>query len=165
MLTLTATSFLMCAYTGRFIFPMLSLEGSKFWILGLLPLDRGRLMTGKFVFSSLGCLFVGEFLIVFSNLMLDMPWLIIAVHMLTIAVLALGFSGLSVGLGACMPNFQESDPSKIAVGFGGTVNLIAGLMMMGALISTIAGPIQWMHGRDPDMIVPIDAVPWYVWRE
>ena len=54
LLTLIATSFLMCAYTGRFIFPMLSLEGKKFWILGLLPLDRGRLMIGKFVFSSLG---------------------------------------------------------------------------------------------------------------
>src|ERR1043165_182649 len=77
ILTLTATAFLMCAYTGRFIFPMLSLEGNKFWILGLLPLDRARLMIGKFVFSSIGCLFVGEFLVVFSNLMLGMPWLIL----------------------------------------------------------------------------------------
>src|SRR5947209_16259977 len=133
MLTLTATAFLMCAYTGRFIFPMLSLEGSKFWILGLLPLDRGRLMIGKFVFSSIGCLAVGEFLIVFSNVMLGMPWLIIVVHSATVAILALAFSGLSVGLGACMPNFRETDPSKIAVGFGGTVNLIAGLLMMGAV--------------------------------
>ena len=32
----------MCAYTGRFIFPMLSLEGNKFWILGLLPLHLWR---------------------------------------------------------------------------------------------------------------------------
>jgi ABC-2 type transport system permease protein len=163
MLTLTATSFLMCAYTGRFIFPMLSLEGSKFWILGLLPLDRGRLMVGKFVFSSIGCLLVGEFLIVFSNLMLGMPWLIIAVHMLTIAMLGLGFSGMSVGLGACMPNFRETDPSKIAVGFGGTVNLVAGLMMMGAVIATVAGPMQVLHGRTPEMNVTLDAVPWYVW--
>ena len=163
MLTLTATGFLMCAYTGRFIFPMLSLEGSKFWILGLLPLDRGRLMIGKFVFSSMGCLAAGEFLVVFSNIMLGMPWLIIVVHMLTIGMLALGFSGLSVGLGACMPNFRETDPSKIAVGLGGTVNLIAGLMMMGAVIATVAGPMQFLHGRDPDLNVPLGAVPWYVW--
>jgi ABC-2 type transport system permease protein len=163
MLTLAATGFLMCAYTGRFIFPMLSLEGSKFWILGLLPLDRGRLMIGKFVFSSIGCLAVGEFLTVFSNLMLGMPWLIIVVHALTIAMLAFGFSGMSVGLGACMPNFRESDPSKIAVGFGGTVNLIASLMMMGAVISTMAGPMQVVHGRDPDTHLALAAVPWYVW--
>ena len=38
-----------------------------------------------------------------------------------------GLSGLSVGLGAIVPNFRETDPSKIAVGFGGTLNLVAGL--------------------------------------
>src|SRR5207247_3538496 len=83
LLTLVATAFLMCAYTGRFIFPMLSLEGSKFWILGLLPLDRSRLMVGKFAFSALGCFVVGEFLIVFSNLMLNMPWLILVTHVVS----------------------------------------------------------------------------------
>ena len=34
-----------------------------------------------------------------------------------------------------MPNFRESDPSKIAVGFGGTLNLIVGLLfLLGILI-------------------------------
>lgn len=163
LLTLIATSFLMCAYTGRFIFPMLSLEGSKFWILGLLPLDRGRLMMGKFTFSALGCVVAGEFLIVFSNLMLGMPWLILVTHMLTIALLAFAFSGLSVGLGAMMPNFRETDPSKIAVGFGGTVNLVVGILLLGVVIVMVAGPIQYLHGRDPDVAVPLGSVPWLFW--
>ena len=163
LLTLIATSFLMCAYTGRFIFPMLSLEGSKFWILGLLPLDRSRLLIGKFVFSSLGCLFVGGLLIFFCNLMLGMAWLIIAVHLLTIGLLALGFSGLSVGLGACMPNFRETDPSKIAVGFGGTVNLIVSLLLLIVVIGAIAAPMQFLHGRTPDTAVPLGTIPWLVW--
>ena len=34
LLNLSATALLMCAYTGRFIYPLLSLEGRKFWILG-----------------------------------------------------------------------------------------------------------------------------------
>jgi ABC-2 type transport system permease protein len=163
LLTLTATSFLMCAYTGRFIFPMLSLEGRKFWILGLLPLDRSRLLFGKFIFSALGCLVAGEFLVVFSNLMLGMPWLLIAAHMLTIGLLAFGFSGLSVGLGACMPNFREHDPSRIAVGFGGTVNLIVGLMLLGVVIASIALPLQLIHGRDPTGELPVTVVPWFAW--
>ncbi len=163
MLTLTATSFLMCAYTGRFIFPMLSLEGSKFWILGLLPLDRSRLMVGKFAFSALGCFCAGEFLIVFANLMLSMPWLILVTHMLTIAVLAFAFSGLAVGMGAIMPNFRETDPSKLAVGFGGTVNLVLGLLLQGIVIVLLAGPIQFLHGRDPDQAVPLASVPIYCW--
>ncbi|MSQ95184.1 MAG: hypothetical protein EXR98_11600 [Gemmataceae bacterium] len=163
ILTLTATSFLMCAYTGRFIYPMLSLEGKKFWILGLLPLDRSQLLIGKFVFSAVGCLFAGEFLIVFSNLMLGMSWLILCAHALAVALMALGLSGLSVGLGACMPNFRETDPSKIAVGFGGTVNLIAGLMFLALVIVTVAGPIQFLHGRDAERAVPLDTVPWFIW--
>jgi ABC-2 type transport system permease protein len=163
LLTLTATSFLMCAYTGRFIFPMLSLEGSKFWILGLLPLDRGRLMLGKFIFSSIGCVVVGEFLVVFSNVMLGMPWLIVAVHAVTIALLALGFSGMSVGLGACMPNFRESDPSKIAVGFGGTVNLIACLLLLTVVILTMGMPVHLAFSRDPDHMMELWEIPWTVW--
>src|SRR5207244_5348546 len=89
LLTLTATAFLMCAYTGRFIFPMLSLEGKKFWILGLLPLSRDRLLWGKFAFATTGALLVAEFLVIFSNLMLNMPWQIVVVHIVTIAILSI----------------------------------------------------------------------------
>jgi ABC-2 type transport system permease protein len=140
LLNLVATSFLMCAYTGRFIYPLLSLEGRKFWILGLLPLERDRLLWGKFAFSACGCLFIAEALVIFSDVMMDLPWLMIAVHALTVAVLGLGFSGLSVGLGACMPNFRETDPSKIAVGFGGTLNLVSGLLFLLVVIGLMAAP-------------------------
>jgi ABC-2 type transport system permease protein len=140
LLNLAAISFLMCAYTGRFIYPMLSLEGRKFWILGLLPLQRERLLWGKFAFSATGCILIAEFLSIFSNVMLGLPWFVVAVHALTVLVLALGFSGLSVGLGACMPNFRESDPSKIAVGFGGTLNLVAGLGLLLVVIGVMALP-------------------------
>src|SRR5205823_7978896 len=114
LLNLTTTGLLLCIYTGRFIYPMLSLEGKKFWILGLLPLRRERLLWGKFAFSAVGALLIAEALILLSDLMLGMPWLAVVVHVLTVAVLAVGLSGLSVGLGACMPTFQETDPSKIA---------------------------------------------------
>src|SRR5262249_37109256 len=52
LLNLIATALLLCSYTGRFIYPMISLEGRKFWILGLLPLPRERLLWGEFAFST-----------------------------------------------------------------------------------------------------------------
>jgi ABC-2 type transport system permease protein len=140
LLNLVATSFLMCAYTGRFIYPLLSLEGRKFWILGLLPLERERLLWGKFAFSATGCLLIADVLVLFSDLMMELTWSMIALHVLTITVLGLGFSGLSVGLGACMPNFRETDPSKIAVGFGGTLNLVMGLLLLVLVIGLMAVP-------------------------
>lgn len=156
LLNLVATAFLLCAYTGRFVYPMLSLEGKKFWILGLLPLQRERILWGKFAFSALGGLLIAEFLMVLGDVMIGMPPIIIYLHALTVGVLALGLSGLSVGLGAAIPNFQESDPSKIAVGFGGTLNLVVGLLYLVVVIATMAGPLH-VYGMDasgPVYVVP-----------
>jgi ABC-2 type transport system permease protein len=141
---LAAIAFLMCAYTGRFIFPMLSLEGRKFWILGLLPLERTRLLWGKFAFSTAGGIFISEILVLVSDLLLHIPLPLMALHGLSMVVLASGLSGLSVGLGACMPNFRESDPSKIAVGFGGTLNLVTGLLFLLTVISVMVAPSHFI---------------------
>jgi ABC-2 type transport system permease protein len=150
LLNLTATAFLLCAYTGRFIYPMLSLEGRKFWILGLLPLRRQRLMWGKFAFSALWAIAIAMGLVVLSDLLLGMGWQVIALHALAIVVLSMGLSGLSVGLGAAMPNFRETDPSKIAVGFGGTLNLISGLLFLLLVIAVMVAPFHVWLSRSPD---------------
>jgi ABC-2 type transport system permease protein len=153
-MNLAATALLMCAYTGRFIYPMFSLEGRKFWVLGLLPLKRDRLLWGKFAFSATWALLIAEFLVIFSDLMLGMPELAITLHGLTVLVLALGLSGLSVGLGAWMPNFKESDPSKIAVGFGGTLNLVAGLLFLLLVLVSMSVPLHLLLAFDQ---VPSEA--------
>jgi ABC-2 type transport system permease protein len=162
LLNLTAVSFLMCAYTGRFIYPMLSLEGRKFWILGLLPMQRQRLLWGEFAFSATGCLLIAEALVIFSDAMLGLPWVLVLVHALTVAVLALGFSGLSVGLGACMPNFRETDPSKIAVGFGGTLNLVAGLGLLLVVVAAMALPWHVAMGWAGDRDFVLTAGHWWL---
>ena len=163
LLTLTATALLMCAYTSRFIFPMLSLEGRKFWILGLLPLDRARLVWGKFAFSATGCLLAGEFFAVFSNVMLSMPLAMVVLHAVAIGMLGLGLSGLSVGLGACMPNFRETDPSKITMGFGGMLNVIAGILLLLVLVALMVAPAHLVYARQPDQPLPLTELPWWVW--
>jgi ABC-2 type transport system permease protein len=140
LLNLCAIALLLCTYTGRFVYPMLSLEGRKFWILGLLPVQREQLLWGKFAFSTTGGLLIAESLVLVSDLMLLMPVEMVLLHILTVAVLAAGLSGLSVGLGACMPNFRETDPSKIAVGFGGTLNLVAGLLLLLLVLGLMAVP-------------------------
>jgi ABC-2 type transport system permease protein len=140
MLNLATVSLLLCTYTGRFVYPMLSLEGKKFWILGLLPLEREQLLWGKFAFSTTMVLGIAGVLVLLSDLMLGMPFGVVAMHLLAVTIIALGLSGLSVGLGAWMPNFRETDPSKIAVGFGGTLNLIAGLFFLVTVLALMALP-------------------------
>jgi ABC-2 type transport system permease protein len=139
VLNLCAIGLLICTWTGRFVYPLISLEGKKFWILGLLPLERRQLLWGKFAFSAAGCILTAVGLVLLSDGMLAMPREVVLLHLLTVLVLAMGLSGLSVGLGACMPNFRETDPSKIAVGFGGTLNLVACLgFVVGIFVLMVA---------------------------
>jgi ABC-2 type transport system permease protein len=160
LLNLCATGLLLSAYTGRFIYPMLSLEGRRFWILGLLPLRRERLVWGKFMFSATGCLLLAEFLVLLSDWKLEMPATGVFFHVLTVALLAIGLSGLSVGLGACLPNFREADPSKIAVGFGGTLNLLVGLAFLIVTVALTAGPWHLAVAQSEAPPMGFDGVTW-----
>lgn len=134
LLNLSATGLLTAAYLARFIYPLISLEGRKFWILGLLPLKREQLLWGKFAFAVVGTMLFAMTMVLLSDLILGMPIFAIGLHLLTTMVIVFGLSGLSVGLSAWMPNFRETDPSKIVVGFGGTLNMILSLLFLVTVI-------------------------------
>jgi ABC-2 type transport system permease protein len=140
LLNLMATGLLMCAYLGRFVYPLISLEGKKFWILGLLPLKREQLLWGKFAFAVTGALTLAGGIILLSELLLGMPPVTMAVHLFTVVLLAVGLSGLSVGISAWLPNFRETDPSKVVLGFGGTVNMVVSLGYLVFVTVAACGP-------------------------
>ncbi len=142
LMNLSGTAILLCAGLSRFIFPLISLEGRKFWILGLTPLSRDQILWGKFAFSATGSLLVAETLILVSDVLLGLPVEGIILHAVTVAVLALGLSALNVGLGAYLPTFRETDPSKIVVGFGGTVNMVTGLAFLVLVIGVMVVPFH-----------------------
>lgn len=142
LINVAATSVLLCAGLSRFIYPMISLEGRKFWVLGLMPIRRRQILRGKFVFAATGSVLIAESLILLSDLLLGMPAAATATHAATALAVALGLSGLNVGLGAYMPNFRETDPSKIVVGFGGTVNMVLGLLFLVLVVGVMSAPLH-----------------------
>ncbi len=139
-LNLAVTALILSTFTSRFIFPLLSLEGRNFWVLGLLPLKRESILWGKFAFASGISLVATEILVLLSDSMLRIHPLMIVLHMGMVAVLCLGLSGISVGLGARLPDLKEDDPSKIAAGFGGTLNLLVSLAFIFAVVTSLALP-------------------------
>ena len=151
-LNLSVTALILSTFTSRFIFPLLSLEGRNFWVLGLLPLKRESILWGKFAFSSGISLVATEILVILSDLMLRMGPAMIFLHMGMVAILCFGLSGISVGLGARLPNLKEDDPSKIAAGFGGTLNLLVSLVFIFAIVTALAVPCHlYFAGQDnPD---------------
>jgi ABC-2 type transport system permease protein len=150
-LNLSVTALILSTFTSRFIFPLLSLEGRNFWVLGLLPLKRESILWSKFAFSSGISLVATEILVVLSDLMLRMGPAMIFLHMGMVAILCFGLSGISVGLGARLPNLKEDDPSKIAAGFGGTLNLLVSLVFICAIVTSLAVPCHlYFAGQDSE---------------
>lgn len=156
LMNLSGTAILLCAGLSRFVFPLISLEGRNFWILGLTPVSRDQLLWGKFAFAATGSLVIAEVLILASDAVIGLPADGIALHALIVAVVAVGLSGINVGLGAYLPTFRETDPSKIVVGFGGTVNMVTGLGFVVLTVGLMAVPFhtaQLAAARDPGRTV------------
>jgi len=131
---------ILSTFTTRFIFPMISLEGQKFWILGLLPIERETILRGKFLFASIGTFLPSSLLILLSDSLLQLPGTIVAVHELVCLLLCAGLAAIAVGLGASIPNLRAISPSKIASGFGGTLNLVLSAVYIIFIVGVAAGP-------------------------
>lgn len=146
LLNVTVVALLLSTFTTRFVFPMVSLEGRNFWILGLLPLKRETLLWSKFWFATVGTVIPCCGLILLSDSMLQVSPTIIVMHQLLCVSLALGLSGLAVGLGAKIPNFREPSPAKIAAGFGGTLNLILSTVLIVSVVVAAGLPTHLLLG-------------------
>lgn len=153
ILNLVATSLTLSTFTSRFIFPLLSLEGRKFWILGLLPIRRRDILYSKFWFAFAGSLFISESLMTISDLILKLPLQVMALHWLAMLLICAGLSALSVGVGALYPNLHEDNPSKIVSGFGGTLNLVLsiGYVAIVVLLLTVPYHLSDMQGAASGM--------------
>ncbi len=141
-LNLAVVGLILSTFTTRFIFPMISLEGRQLWILGLMPIQRDTILWAKFVFAAAGSLVPCTLLILLSDLMLQVSTPILIVHQIACVVLCLGLSAIAVGLGAKMPDLREHSPSKIAAGFGGTLNLVISAIFIVIVILFTALPIH-----------------------
>jgi ABC-2 type transport system permease protein len=139
-LNLAVVGLILSTFTTRFVFPMISLEGRRFWILGLLPVHRDQIVWSKFLFSFVGGLLPCCGLVLLSDWMLGIPRKLIVVHEICCLILCMGLSGIAVGLGACMPDLRESSPSKIASGFGGTLNLVVSALFIMFVVIVAALP-------------------------
>ena len=123
-LNLAVVGLLLSTFTTRFIYPTISLEGRRFWVLGLLGIERRSIVWGKFFFAVGGAILPCCGLVLLSDVMLKVSTWIIVSHQLTCVVLCLGLAGIAVGFGAWLPNFRADTPSRIAAGFGGTLTLV-----------------------------------------
>lgn len=141
VLNLTAISMALATFTGRFVYPLLSLEGRRLWVLALAPWPRERVVTAKFLFACLVGIPVSSALALLSGLMLDLSWPVILYQVGIIACMAMGLAASALGIGARLADYREDDPNKLVAGYGGTINLLASLIFAGLLLVGAAAPV------------------------
>jgi len=156
-LNLAVVALILATFTTRFVFPSISLEGRRFWILGLLPVARDQIVWSKFVFSFLGGLVPCMGLVALSDAMLGVaPWIIV-LHEASCLSLCAGLTGIAVGFGALWPDLRETSPSRLASGFGGTLCLVASALVIIAAVLAAAVPVHFRLAAD-DRAGPASAL-------
>ena len=135
---LGATSLILATLTTRFVYPSLSLEGKTFWVLGLAPIRRAAILRIKFWSCFIGAVVVTVPLMLLSNHILEVSGMMTLITCGAVVVMAGVLISLATGLGAIYPQFTEDNPSRIASGFGGTLNLILSLIYIAVMVGTLA---------------------------
>ena len=166
-MNVSVVGLLLSTFNTRFIFPMVSLEGSRFWVLGLLPVRRETILWSKFLFAATASMIPSSVLILLSDLMLEVRAPILASHQLTCVLLSVGLAGIAVGLGAKLPNLREQSPSRIAAGFGGTLNLVISTLYIVLIVLLTALPCHFYFALNGYVTLAAANTHWgryfYLW--
>ncbi|MBN2216618.1 MAG: hypothetical protein JW719_04510, partial [Pirellulales bacterium] len=161
---LTVVGLILSTLTTRHVYPMISLEIRRMWLLGLLGVDRSVIVWSKLVFAMGAALVPCALLVLASDMMLGISLMLQVSHQATCLLLCLGLCSMAVGLGARMPNLQEDSPPRIAAGFGGTLNLVIGAGYIVLIVMLAAMPWH-LHAlaSQPVAMDYLESRPGFLW--
>ncbi len=155
---LGATCFVICILTTRFIYPMLSLEGRQYWVVGLAPFPKRHLIWEKYGICLSVTATMAVVLIAFSNSRLNVDAALGWIGLVTVTLLSIGLTSLAVGLGAIFPDFRQDNPARIANGVGGTTNIILSLSYIGATLGMALPPTFFLMNLLDTGMDPVEAM-------
>lgn len=143
-MNLAATALTLGTLTTRFVYPQISLEGNKFWVVGLAPISVETILKEKFLLCFVfSCVLAGG-LTLLSGVMLGLDAATVGISSGAMLLMCFGLSGLSVGLGALFPNFGSDNAARIVSGFGGTLALVLSLAFI-TIVLTAEVAVSHMH--------------------
>ncbi|MEW6679600.1 MAG: hypothetical protein AB1297_01085 [bacterium] len=139
-LNIAALSLITSTLTTRFVFPLISLEGKRFWVLMTSPLTKKALVIEKLILNTFIFLVITEILMLFLNKILKTEPYISFLSLIMIGIMSIVLVSLSVCLGAIYPDFKKENSASIVSGLGGTINAIISLFYCLSSILIIAIP-------------------------
>lgn len=140
-LNLGLAGFVLASVSIRFVFPSVSLEGEAIWIIKRSPIGMSRFLWEKYFAFLFPLLFLGEVLMIGSNLLLEVDVFMMILSTASICLITLAITGLGIGLGAMFPRFKYENIAQVAAGAGGIIYMILCLAYIGVVIILEARPV------------------------
>ncbi|MFA6346536.1 MAG: hypothetical protein WCX34_10915, partial [Syntrophales bacterium] len=140
-LNMGLAAFVLTALSARFIFPAVSTEGVAFWIVRASPVSIRSFLWVKFWVYFLPLAILAEFLIVATNLLLQVTDLMMILSTATVLLMVPGIVAMGVGLGAAYPDFQSENPAQAVTSFGGLLFMILCAGFIGFIVILETGPV------------------------
>src|SRR5438093_4078816 len=119
------------------------MEGRSFWIIRTIPVSFRSLLWCKYLIYFPPFLLFAQFLVYFSNRILDVPLFFIALSTANIFAVAFALTGLAIGIGSLMPNFKSDHPSQIAVGPGGVLYMLLSFIYLALMLGLQIKPVWY----------------------
>ncbi|MEM6792430.1 MAG: hypothetical protein AAF725_00480 [Acidobacteriota bacterium] len=165
LLNLGAALLILASLTTRFVYPLISLEGRRIWILGMAPLTRRGLVWQKFWLSVVTTSLFTVGLSVLSASKLELGPLAFALSVAAVLAATIALSGLAVGLGSLYPDFADDNPARIVSGLGGTLNFLLSMVYVTLLAAALGVVLLWHRlsaqlGEDSFPQVLAGAILW-----
>lgn len=153
----------LAAIAVRFNFTAVSQEGQAFWVLHGSPIGAMRFLGSKFLLGFVPTVVLGEVLVLSTNAMLHTAPLFAWAAGGTIFMLAIGLTGLAVGLGALYPDFKADSVARMASGPGAILFMVTALLFVGGIVLIESFPlagllVQQVRGAPPSGILTLSAV-------
>ena len=99
---------------------------------------------GKFLMYFPPLLLIGEFLVVVSNILLQVDAYVMQVSIIGVVFITMGVVGMAVGMGAMYPKFDYENISEISGGTGSILFVISSLIYIGVVLILGARPM-YLH--------------------
>jgi len=158
-INLGLAGFVISAVAVRFAYPAVSLEGDAFWIIKSSPMGLKRFLWCKFWANFIFLVVMSEILIIFTNYLLKVDTMMMAVSAVTIFLMTFGITSLGIGCGASYPRFKVENIAQIPTGFGGLLFMILSMLFIGSIVVLEARPVYYFMMSEFTN-VPVSSSQW-----
>ena len=146
-INLALIGFFLAGMAVRFTFPLISLEGRAFWIIGSAPLSKSYIFLAKFWVGFIPMLISSECVIFLINSMIGITLTMNIFTMFIVFLMTFCITSTAACFGTIYPKFRARNVFEISSSTGGIIFMIISMLYVGLVIVLSGVPIYLLFFR------------------